>query len=622
MCGRSDVRTQVVPRPYVPRPYVNMRIQIIRNITIALFALIAFDLFFLQVIRGGYFYRLSQNNSIRLIPFEGKRGRVLDRDGRVLVDNSKSFHALILPQDLGKDRGVFRFLSLLLNEDAAAIENRYLKNRLTPFSPVTVAEDISRQEAIQIEEGAYRFPGLIVLEKYRREYACKEACAHAVGYVGKADPEKFREIAEYGLSTEELVGYSGVEESYNGVLRGAPGGRQIEVDSRGREVRLLSVRDPSEGKDLALTIDSRIQHAAYDALGGARGAAVILDADTGEVLALVSSPSFDPNAFTDRDKRAHVADYLADKASPLLNRAMSAGFPPGSVFKIPVAVAGLEERKIQPSTTFDCPGFFQLGNRVFRSPHSWGMQDLTEAMGHSANDYFFHTGLLLGPEMITRYARQFGLGERTGVDLPYESRGQIPSVAKFLHWFKGDTLNLAIGQGTVLATPLQLARLMAVVANEGRFVTPHVVKSVGGVDICGGATDVRRKTWDVGRERENASVPRPSSLVPRLECPQSKRYVPLRKDVWSVLRQILYAPVKMDTGTAHVLDIDGLDTFGKTGTAQASPGKSDHAWFAGVTMTPKRRIAYCVLLEHGGSSANACEVVKVILQSLKEQSIL
>jgi penicillin-binding protein 2 len=568
-----------------------MRIQIVRNIIIGLFFVIAFDLFYLQVIRGGYFHRLSENNSIRIVPVEGRRGRILDRENRVLVESQKAYHVVIIPQDLGRDRSVFHFLATVLNEDASVIERRYQKGRLTPFSPVTVAEGISRQQAIKIEESVYLYPGLVVLERYLRDYVCDQSCAHLLGYVGKADPLKMRRIAEYGLSAEEYVGYSGVEETFDDVLRGESGGWQIEVDSRGRQVRLLSTRDPSDGKDMVLTVDRTVQRAAYTALGGQRGAAVFLDPDNGEVLALVSSPSFDPNAFADRDKRALVAGFLQDRSAPLLNRALSASFPPGSVFKIAVTAAGLEENKIAPSTVFDCPGYFVIGNRTIRSPHVWGSQDLFQAMGHSANEYFVHIALLLGPEMLSRYARNFGLGERTGIDLLYETRGHVPHGADFLRWFKGDTANLGIGQGPILVTPLQIARMMAVVANEGRFVTPHLVKTINGVDAC--------------------SV-----------CNVSPRFIALRKEVWASLKQALYAPVRMDTGTAHVLQMEGMDTYGKTGTAQAGAGRSDHAWFAGVTSTPKRRIAYCVLLEHGGSSANACLIVRDILLSLKESGFL
>ena len=590
-----------------------MRIQVIRILIILAFVSILMNLFYLQVIRGGYFHQLSYNNSIRVIPFEGERGKILDRNGKVLAQSEKAYHAIIIPQDLGKRRDVFGFLSDCLGAPADEIERRYRRNKLTPFSPVSVAEGITRQQAIKIEENSFRFPGLMVIERYRREYPLARAGAHVLGYVGKVDPSRMREITSYGYSAEDVIGYSGVEQEYDEVLRAETGGREIEVNSRGQQTRLLQIREPAKGEDVTLTLDAFIQRVAQDALGGARGAVVILDPDTGEILALASSPSFDPNAFTHREERGQVSEYLENTASPLLNRAITGAFPPGSVFKIPVAIAGLEERKITPLTSFNCPGYFELGTRVFKSPHVWGVQDLTQAMGHSANEYFFHVGLLLGPEMIERYARLMGLGERTGIDLPYEAKGKIPTRVDHLRWFKGDTVNMSIGQGNVLATPLQLARMIAVFANGGYLVTPRIVKAVAGEDVCTKADMDRHAT------RDDQDM---SGQVLRDECRLPKTHVVLREETWNVLQKILYAPVQMDTGTAHILNLPGLDTFGKTGTAQAGPGKMDHAWFAGVTSSPKRRIAYSIFFENGGSSANACAAMKEVLLRLQEKGIL
>ncbi|MBF0122084.1 MAG: penicillin-binding protein 2 [Candidatus Omnitrophica bacterium] len=583
-----------------------MRINIIRVLIIAVFLLILMNLFYLQVIRGRYFYRLSHNNSIRVIPFEGERGKILDRNGKVLAESEKAYHAVIIPQDMGKRRDVFGFLSGCLGEPSEEIERRYRRNKLTPFSPVSVAEGITRQQAIKIEENSFRFPGLMVIERYRRKYSLAKAGAHALGYVGKVDPARMREIASYGYSAEDVIGYSGIEQGYDDVLRAATGGREIEVNSRGQQTRLLQIRESTKGRDVMLTLDAFIQRVAQDALGGARGSVVILDPDTGEILAMASSPSFDPNAFTHREERNRVAEYLEDSASPLLNRAITGSFPPGSVFKIPVAIAGLEEKKITPFTSFNCPGYFELGDRIFKSPHVWGIQDLTQAMGHSANEYFFHVGLLLGPEMIERYARLMGLGQRTGIDLPYEAKGRIPSRVDHLRWFKGDTVNMSIGQGNVLTTPLQLARMIAVFANGGYLVTPRIVKNVDGAELCVGADTDRLLN---GRES-------------RVMCGASKVRIMFREDTWKILQKVLYAPVRMETGTAHILDLPGLDTFGKTGTAQAGAGKMDHAWFVGVTASSKRRIAYSFFFENGGSSANACAAMKEILLRLQEKGVL
>jgi penicillin-binding protein 2 len=407
--------------------------------------------------------------------------------------------------------------------------------------------------------------------------------------VGKVDEQRMREIQAYGYSPDEPVGYAGIEERYDGELRAEPGGRQIQVNSRGQQVRLLSVREPAEGRDVVLTVDQSIQQAAYQALEGRRGAVVALDPATGEVLALVSSPAFDPNDFAQRDDRSRAAGYLRDKDAPLINRAVAGQFPPGSVFKIPVSLAGLQERKFKPTDSFNCPGYFDLGNRHFSFPHAFGRQDFIQAMGHSANEYFFHIGLALGPDLIARHAVLLGLGERTGIDLPYEVKGVIPRRGAFAQWFAGDTANMSIGQGYVLTTPVQVARMMAVVENEGRFVDPYVTASVGGVDAA------------------RAQVP---------------RRVSLRPEVWDVVKQGLRAVVKMETGTAHVLDIPGLEIYGKTGTAQAGAGKSDHAWFAGVSKTAQRKFVFVVFLEHGGSSANAALAAKNMLEILQVEGKL
>ncbi len=558
-----------------------MRITVIRNIIFGLLALIAFDLFYLQVIRGGYFFRQSEHNAIRLIPFEGKRGRILDRNGKALARSERSFCAAILPQDYKGGKDIFRFLAGALDADADQLEARFKRYRRDPFSPVVVAQDISRQQAIVVEENAYEYPGLLVMERYSRQYASGSAGAHVIGYVSKPDESMLRLIREYGRSADELVGYAGVEKYQDDLLRAKAGGRQIQVNSRGQQVRLLSMLEPLPGKDLALTIDQDMQRAAYHALDGRKGAAVLMDPANGEILAMTSFPAYDPNDFAEREDRSRAAAYLRSADAPMLDRVAGAQFPPGSVFKVIVAIAGLQERRIKPSTTFDCPGYFDLGGRRFSFAHAYGPQDLVQAMAHSANEYFFHTGLLVGADTIARYAALFGLGERTGIDLPYELKGAIPRRGAFARWFAGDTANMSIGQGYVLTTPVQIARLMAVIENEGRFVDPHV------------ALDAAR--------------------------PVSHRAVALRPDVWKIIKQSLRAAVKIPSGTANTLDLEGMEVYGKTGTAQAGAGRSDHAWFAGVVKTSQRKLVIVVLLEHGGSSQNACNASKDLLLSLQLQ---
>jgi penicillin-binding protein 2 len=565
------------------------RTNILRNMIFALFALIAVDLFYLQIIRGGYFARLSQNNSLRIISVDGPRGRILDRNGRILAESVKGYEVAVMPQDVKDRRALFGFLADVLKADAASLERKFDRNRANPFTPVVIADGLNREEAIVLAENAYLYPGLLVNERYRRQYPQGDAGAHILGYVGKIDPGRMQELVNNGISGPELVGYTGVEEALDDKLRGGPGGREVEVNSRGREVRVLSVREPSPGAEVALTIDERIQAAASDELSGRRGAFVMMDPSTGEVLAMVSSPAYDPNVFVDPEKRRRLPDYLTDTRSPMVNRAFGAAFTPGSVFKVPVSFAGLEEKKITPSTTFHCPGYFELGGRRFTFAHAYGDQNFIEAMAHSANEYFFYTGLMLGPQPIAEYARRFGLGERTGLDLPHETKGNIPSGVFRRGWFKGDTVNMAIGQGAVLVTPLQLARMMSAVENGGYVLRPRLIKSVGGIETS---------------------------------SPPALRRLVFRSDVWEAMRQALRAVVRMPTGTASGLDIDGLDIYGKTGTAQTAPGKGDHAWFAGVVRGTKRTASFCLFLEHGGSSHNAVQAVRNILLQLKEGGVI
>jgi penicillin-binding protein 2 len=567
-----------------------MRTNIIRIIIFLAFALIAFDLFYLQVIRGGYFRRLSQNNSTRVISFDGPRGRILDRQGRVLAESVRSFDIAVIPQDMKKKKALFAFLSGVLNVDLSVLESRFQKNRLTPFAPVVLAEGVMRQVVITIEENAYLYPGLVVIESYQRRYPEGKTSAHLLGYVARPAAARVREFTDNGYAVPNAVGYSGMEEKFEDDLRGKPGGREVRVNSRGQQVQLVSLSQPSAGAEVVLTVDSRIQSVLSRALKGRRGAVVVLDPLSGEVLGLVSSPAFDPNDFSARVRSNNVLEYLRDPHAPFINRAVGAQFQPGSVFKIPLLAGGLQEKKITPGTVFNCPGYYTMGNRRYTFPHAWGDQNATQAMAHSANEYFFNIGLLLGPETIRSYARQFGLGERTGLDLPNEAGGLLPSSLFPRKWFKGDTLNMSIGQGDVLATPLQIAAMMAMIENRGRFVVPHLTRTVAG--------DVR---------------PLKRS---------SRRPLTLREDVWNELFQSLRSVVKMPTGTAHALDIPGMVTYGKTGTAQTGGGREDHAWFAGVTKTPESRIAYCAFLEHGGSSHNAVLMVREILEMLREEGII
>ncbi len=572
-----------------------MRIKIIRLITGGLFVFIVTGLFYTQVIQGEYFFRLSVNNRIRVVPMEGWRGQIKDRNGKVLADNRLSYDVMVTPQEINDRVALFRFLSETLGVSEQTIARRYGRKKNAPFAPVVIEQDVTKEDAIVIEENKYRFPSLSVQESYRRFYPLGENSAHVLGYVGKISVAQRDRFREYGYSMESVVGYSGVEEYYDSSLRGKEGGLQIEVNSRGQQVRLLGVRESQKGQDAVLTIDSEVQQDALELLADRVGVVIVMDMDNGEILGMTSSPGFDPNIFVGSRDPEEINRIFTDPLAPAINRAITGLFPPGSVFKVIMAIAGLETKKIVPSTSFVCPGFFQLRRAVFRCTHVHGTQDLIGALAHSCNVYFYNLGLLLGVDTINHYARFMGLGEKMSIDLPYERDGTIPSKEQRRlegrgGWHAGDTLNMSIGQGEVQVTPLQLVRLMTLVARSGWIVTPHVIKAIGDAPV--------------------------DKFV-------DERKLRMDEDNLETVRKGLRGAVVDAEGTARVIgDLPDLYVAGKTGTAQTSGGKKNHAWFAGYAKGKVRNIAFCVLLEHGGSSYNAASLTKDLLLRMQEKNML
>ncbi|MBF0504327.1 MAG: penicillin-binding protein 2 [Candidatus Omnitrophica bacterium] len=571
-----------------------MRFKLIESVIFFFLSLIVGGLFYLQIIHGDYYHRQSTNNRIRVVVSDALRGRILDRRGIVLADNRMAFHLGVIAQDIENKKVLFDYLGRVLNRDPALLERQFLRKKTAPFAPVILAEDIPRELAVKIEEEKFLYPGLEIQQGFQRFYPKDDIGAHILGYVGKIDDTQLQDQDLYGVTPLSIVGKTGIENEYDADLQGTPGGRQIEINSRGRQVRLLGLKDAVGGLDVTLTVDQRLQEAAQELLKGSRGSIVVLGLDRADVLCLVSSPSYDPNVFTNKNKRDHLDVYFKDTETPLLNRAVSGQYPPGSVFKIPLALAALERHKITPSTRFDCPGYMMVGHRKFGCSHVHGVQDLTGALARSCNVYFFHLGELVGAPIIGAYSKAFGLNRPTGIDLPFEASGKlITSSPQGLGWYTGDTLNLSIGQGYTLTTPLQLTVLMAAVANKGVILRPRLVQAVG----------------------ERQILPLDFSQRP---------IVRLRDETWDAVEKGLKAVVDDQEGTGHSLrDIKGLEIYGKTGTAQSVHGKPNHAWFAGYTRSPKKEnIAFCVFLEYGGSSENAVIKARDLLLKLQTLQII
>ncbi len=537
------------------------------------FILITLNLFRMQVLKGGYYRSLSERNRIRVIYLEAPRGQIFDRNGVVLATSRLSFNCSVFPREAKKKMDEsLEAVALLMGADAEALKRSVSRKKPGVFNTVLVSEDISQEEAIAIEERLDSLPGFMIETRPVREYPLAEASAHLVGYTGPVTEEEVGGLGLYGYHLFEWLGREGLEKSYEAYLHGFSGGLQIETDNRGKLLRALGVKEPKEGKDLHLTVDARLQTTVQELLGAQRGAVIVMNVQDGDILSLNSSPSFDPNLFSSRKGRKDVDKYLQGEGSPMVNRAIQGGFPPGSIFKIITALAALETGKASPGTTFNCSGYLSIGGKLF---HCWketghGAQGMTEAFAHSCNVYFYHLGLLSGPDKIFQKSLDLGLAQLTGVDLAGEKEGFVPSKEwkrsrRHENWFTGETANLAIGQGYLQVTPIQAVAMVAAVATEGRKARPHLVDRI---------------------ERTNVAE-------------KSVKYTRTPAAHWLAVKRGLHAVINSDSGTGRLARVPNLSIAGKTGTAESGQDKS-HAWFVGFAPEEDPKIAMVVFLEHGG----------------------
>jgi penicillin-binding protein 2 len=564
------------------------------SVGIAVFFLfLGLTLFKMQIIQGGRFRDMSNKNCIRLIPQTGMRGNILDRNGVVMVGSVLSYDVVVLPQESTRIEQILAFLSRITGSSLADLRKNYRKNYLSPSMPVPVIRNIDRQKAATLEEMKLDIDSLIVQQTPVRYYPYGRLAAHVIGYLSEIDHWRLTKLQDYGYKTKDIVGFGGIEEKYDYYLRQEDGGLSVEVDHQGRFTRVLGFRPPLKGKDVQLTIDRRIQKIVEDALEDRKGAVVILDPNTGEVIACASGPGFDPSVFVTKSYSA-IGSMFNDPAAPLMNRAITGTYPPGSVFKLVGAAAGLETNKITPSTTFYCPGSLRVGARQFKCWSTHGDQQLIPGIAHSCDVYFYKVGLALGGQTIHDYAIKFGMGKPTGIELPYESSGNVPNpfwkrMYKFQRWYDGDTANFVIGQGELLTSPLQLCRLMSVFANGGNLVSPYIIKAIDGQDVS-------------AAHRKIAPMRLHQGTV---------------KNVREGLREV----VTDSSGTANVLASAPVSIAGKTGTAQTSDEKT-HAWFSGFFPFDRPRYAICVFLERGGHGYSSVVLAKQVIESMAQEGLI
>lgn len=545
----------------------------------------------MQVIKGGFYYSLSVKNCIRVMPLEGMRGRVLDSGGKVLVDNQMSYNIAVIPYELKKNAKTILELARFLNKSVPGIKKEIEKGFVSSFSPIIVVKDADKKTAILIEENKFRLPGVTVRILPKRGYPYHDLASHIIGYLGKIDSWRITRLKDYGYKSKDVVGFGGIEESLEPVLRSKEGGTQVQVDHRGRLNKILSFRPSLSGQDVYLTIDIRVQKIVEEALINKKGAAVLMEPDSGKIIAMASSPGFSPGAFLGEDNSAYVQDVFSNPDSPMINRAISGQYPLGSVFKAVLTAAALEKKKITPSQRFFCPGKLSVGTKEFNCWSVHNSQDLIEAITHSCNVYFYHLALLLGPDILTEYAYEFGLGRPSGIDLPYEASGYVPSVSKrkmkLRSWYDGDTANFGIGQGDLLVTPLQSARIMAVFANGGKLVKPYIVSRIG-------TEETKPETGvDLG----------------------------IGPSVISTVNEGLKGVVNAETGTANIGTWGDLKIAGKTGTAQVF-NKLSHGWFVGFLPYDKPKIVFCVFLENTGMSIHSVVLAYQIFSRLREEKLI
>jgi len=586
-----------------------IRLTAAQYIILAIFLVLAYGLWHLQVMQSDYYSLAAERNRIRNVPVLAPRGRILDREGRVIVDNYPSFSALLLrdsSRDLNADVDLIA-QGLHLDPDEVRARIRRFAS-MPQYQPIFLKEDITPDELQFIDAHRNELPELDTIMAHRRLYPRNGFMAHVIGYVGEVSEDMLNEPGFELYNPGDVVGISGVERQYNGVLMGTNGSRQAVVDSHGREVGRLGETEAVPGKPLKLTIDVDLQIAAEEALQGKNGAIVAMDPHTGEILAMVSGPTYDPNDFAVHVSQAQWNKLRNDPDKPLLNKAIQAQLAPGSTFKVIMSVAGWQEG-IAQTLHVRCNGSADFYGRNYKC---WayfmhqvhGDVDLEKGIFQSCDVFFYTLADKLGIERIAKYATMLGLGQKTGIDLPNEASGVMPSeewkIRNFKQkWFAGETISVGIGQGAIAITPVQLLRAISAVSMGGRMVVPHVV---------------------------NPSA-LPQGYVETANYAEVKN-VALDPNGWNYITDAM-VKVLQPGGTAPFAAVPGVEIAGKTGSAQIvslelrakhqnDKDFAQNGWFVGFTPRRNPDVVVCVLFqggEHGKLAARlATQVIKAYVE--------
>jgi penicillin-binding protein 2 len=584
----SERSTMEIERQY--RDELVLRLRVLSIAVSVFMAVVAGGFWYVQIVRGGHYSELSENNRLRRLTIRAPRGVIYDRDGEPLVENAPSYNLLIDRSRTGDVTDSLAFAAEILDRPIEELGANLERGRRQPdFQPVPVARDLTLAEVARLSASALEHPEFEIDVGHLRLYRHGVQTAHVLGYLGEVSEEELAAADAGTLNgtryrAGDLIGKKGVERIYDPALRGDDGERSVVVDSRGRLIQEFTRVESAPGRPIYLTLDLDLQQEAERLMRDKVGAIVALDPRDGAILAMVSSPSYDPNMFARGIRPAEWQELLEDENDPLQNRVIQNAFAPGSTFKAIMATAGLAEGVITPSTRIHCSGSVTLYKNRFRCwrPGGHGSVDLNRAIAQSCNVYFYQLGKSLGIERIAKWARMFGLGRPTGIELGGERAGVVPDEAWSARvrnhpWYPGETISVAIGQGALNVTPLQMARATAVVANGGKLVTPHLV-----------------------RDRE------PPPAEPLDVDPQILAHV--RAGMGGVLEP---------GGTAHWSGrVEGLAYGGKTGTVQVVGGLigvrpenqdwavRNHAWFISFAPLDDPQIVVVVFNEHGGAGSS------------------
>jgi penicillin-binding protein 2 len=581
----------------------------VQYVIVAILAILTLGLWNLQVLGADNYRVQAEQNRIRKVPVLAPRGRILDREGRLIVDNYPSTTCYLL-RDQIKDVSVdLPLISQGLHIPLEQLESMMKRFAGSPkYQRIPVKDDLTPDEAAFVEAHRNELPELETVEQARRLYPKDGFAAHIVGYVGEVSEQMLENDPRYAAyEPGDVVGKSGVEETYDALLRGTNGSRDVIVNSHGKELGVLGQELPIPGQDLRLTIDLDLQRVAEQALEGKNGAIVAMDPHTGEILAMASRPNYDPNQFSVKLTQAYWSTILNDPNHPLLNKAIQAQLAPGSTFKIIMSVAGLQEGVAQ-NLKVDCEGGAEFYGHFYHCDRHHGGVNINNAIPYSCDTFYYTLANRLGIDKIAEYGHSLGIGQKTGIDLPDEVSGTMPSTQwkmKNYHekWFAGETISVGIGQGAVTATPIQLLRALSGIASGGVLRRPHVVLP-GQV-----SQDMLSAVHD--------SFPG-----------SGEAHIPLTAANWQTITDGMSAVTSSPIGTAYVAHLDGIDFAGKTGTADVVSGRQKNstnkstlpnAWFVG--MTPRRNpdIAVAVLWEHGYWGNNSAKLASQVIDAFVEK---